>query len=778
MSKDLHELRKQIQRSSRAPRPWVGVLGNSDTVEVGGRPGYWYVRPKGASLPLVVRGGSAPGVANTEVWVGRDIYRRRVTRILDTHLAGGSGSGETQALEPHAASHYEDGSDPVSITTRQVTNGLVYAHTGLILGVYAGWVVIDNQAVKYTATAIDMTSHVPGSGARYCLIRVNAAGVVSVQDGTPVAAVIDLGPADVPLLAAGYALLAIVRMYYGQTAISRLVSAPDVLDLRFSPRARSGLAETISIDTTNFDGNLSAADDTLQAALDTLDDVPAINELNDVPDVVVAGPMDGDVLTYQAATQTWLDSGADKSGWTASASHNNGAAANTVDGNDGTDWNSNTYQVVGMWIKFDLAAAKRISQVDFYCDTSAPWSSIGVMQASATGSFAGEQVVLTSEAFTLVNGHTVIAFDQNVAAYRYYRYYITVANGAHYMKINEVDFLEEAAGDWINAAPTSGVNTFVELADAPADYTGDGLKLVRVNTGETALEFAAAAGIDTDALHDNVSGEIVAITEKSIPVAADLLIIEDSAASNAKKRVQIGNLTSAIDPSWTPAGETWTYAGADDPAFTFTISGDQTGKYGAGMRVKLTQTTVKYFIVTKVEYSSPNTTVTIYGGTDYDLANAAITSPYYSVVKAPVGFPLDPTKWTVEVTDSSQQTQATPTQNVWYNNGSISISIPIGCWRVMHASLAYLVDSTSQAWSIFTTLSTANNSESDADFTAGAIGGSVTHMGQWLTREKYLALTTKTAYYLNERTAQANLDNMYLRGDLGKTVVRAVCAYL
>lgn len=81
---------------------------------------------------------------------------------------------------------------------------------------------------------------------------------------------------------------------------------------------------------------------------------------------------------------------------------------------------------------------------------------------------------------------------------------------------------------------------------------------------------------------------------------------------------------------WVSAGETWTYASADDPTFTFTISGDVTTKYSAGMRVKLTQTTAKYFIVTNAAYSAPDTTIAIYGGTDYDLAKVAISSPYYS----------------------------------------------------------------------------------------------------------------------------------------------------
>ncbi len=47
---------------------------------------------------------------------------------------------------------------------------------------------------------------------------------------------------------------------------------------------------------------------------------------------------------------------------------------------------------------------------------------------------------------------------------------------------------------------------------------------------------------DDDAIHDNVPGEIDAITEKVTPVGADQIIIEDSAAGDAKKKVQISNL--------------------------------------------------------------------------------------------------------------------------------------------------------------------------------------------------------------------------------------------
>src|SRR5512139_1408569 len=67
---------------------------------------------------------------------------------------------------------------------------------------------------------------------------------------------------------------------------------------------------------------------------------------------------------------------------------------------------------------------------------------------------------------------------------------------------------------------------------------------VRDESG-TETEIGGGAGSDTTAIHDNVASEISAVTEKTTPVSADLLLIEDSADSNNKKRVQIGNLPAS-----------------------------------------------------------------------------------------------------------------------------------------------------------------------------------------------------------------------------------------
>jgi hypothetical protein len=74
-------------------------------------------------------------------------------------------------------------------------------------------------------------------------------------------------------------------------------------------------------------------------------------------------------------------------------------------------------------------------------------------------------------------------------------------------------------------------------------------------------------------------------------------------------------------------------------ASSFKITGvDVTATYIKGTKIKLTQTTDKYFYVTGSSFST-DTTVTVTAGSDYTVANAAITSPYYSYASNPQGFP-------------------------------------------------------------------------------------------------------------------------------------------
>lgn len=231
---------------------------------------------------------------------------------------------------------------------------------------------------------------------------------------------------------------------------------------------------------------------------------------------------------------------------------------------------------------------------------------------------------------------------------------------------------------------------------------------------------------------------------------------------------------------WISAGETWTYASVDGPTGTFTVAADVTTKYQVGMRVKLTQTTVKYFIITGVStFSGGNTTITIYGGTDYTLANAAISSNYYTYVKAPVGFNCDPAKWTETFTDTTTRTQSSPAAGTWYNVGPLSISIPIGVWNVEYTADVHASKTATTSCDAELTLSTANNSESDKTMSAyfvhgGASGTTIVDATPY--KRRMLTLAAKTTYYLNMLTG-VTATSIFISGD-PTTIIRAICALL
>lgn len=227
------------------------------------------------------------------------------------------------------------------------------------------------------------------------------------------------------------------------------------------------------------------------------------------------------------------------------------------------------------------------------------------------------------------------------------------------------------------------------------------------------------------------------------------------------------------------ATQTWTYASADSPTYTFTISGDQTAIFTPGTRLQLTQTTVKYFIVTAVSVAAGVTTVTIYGGVNYTLANAAISVNSYSHMKGPASFPLDPSGWTVKVTDTSDRAQASPVSGTVYNLGSLTITFPIGAW---HVDFQVLLDFNRAAGGPSfgrSALSTSASSISDAELEAGswAVDSGTPRSISQTNRHKILVFTTKTQYFLvaTMNTTGLSID---FRGDLSTTVMRAICAYL
>jgi len=316
----------------------------------------------------------------------------------------------------------------------------------------------------------------------------------------------------------------------------------------------------------------------------------------------------------------------------------------------------------------------------------------------------------------------------------------------------------------------------------------------------TLVAVAGTPGAGAPTLPDNYAK----LAEVEVANGASTIVNADITDSRVQSKINSDyiplNLPSGIILSsplfsgslngWINPNETWEYVSVDDPTGIFRVNADVTGKYSAGMRIKFTNggNTI-YGIITVVNAYEADAAGYTYikflheiDPTDslalYLMANSAITANYYSSQKVPQGFPLSLNKWTIEL-NTATVSEVSVAQNVWTNIGSINIVIPIGSYKVSYSTLnSYALKTSSTCVYVKSTISTANNSESDVDFTysSGIDAGSATLTTIFSAfREKVLNLTTKTTYYLNF-SPQATDNTLISNGE--KTIIKAICAYL
>lgn len=216
----------------------------------------------------------------------------------------------------------------------------------------------------------------------------------------------------------------------------------------------------------------------------------------------------------------------------------------------------------------------------------------------------------------------------------------------HGQEQDAVEKIETAVGT------TAGTNVLKDFAAGhfPA----------RVNSGGTIVQTLIGGTITSVIINSSTIGT-PAITGGTITSATlgtpltDVISEKTSATGVTVDGLLIKDSTPIWD-GWTIANETWAYASAT----TITVPAGAASKYGKGDKIKLTQTTVKYFYIVGVA----DTVLTVTGGTDYTVANAAISANYYSKIANPQGFPGF-FNWTPTITYAAGTTD--PTSNTISN---------------------------------------------------------------------------------------------------------------
>ena len=191
---------------------------------------------------------------------------------------------------------------------------------------------------------------------------------------------------------------------------------------------------------------------------------------------------------------------------------------------------------------------------------------------------------------------------------------------------------------------------------------------------------------------------------------------------------------------------------------------------------------IEYGKVTKVgAFSGGVTPVTVFTGTDCNIPNMALTSPLYSNVANPYGFPAARSKWQLTSIYMVGASVNSPVPGTWYNLGSAQISPGAGQWELSGKSTSGGYRTSPGGVETVTTLSTspttATNQESSS-WGGTESGFSGIGAGRFPLESRCdVDQQTQTTWYLNTKTNTSSLVDLNNYGAITPTIITAKLAY-
>lgn len=242
------------------------LMGDGDgTIEVPNQPGYVYIRIGDGDLGQAFN-NRCPLRDNLAIYVGYDPVtdpERRIFQVLSVRMSDYANAGNTPIanVPPHHTYHEFGGGDDVYIDWRRLLGFRVGRPAGFVVTVDQGVMMRAGAWTAIVSQTVNLAASQPGgiNNARYVLVSLDSAGVVTTSNGAIVSAAA-LTISNCPAPAAGEIPLAAVRLYSTQTQISDVPGTPDIVDLRFPQVYATGGSNVFGSGVANQFAYWAAAD--------------------------------------------------------------------------------------------------------------------------------------------------------------------------------------------------------------------------------------------------------------------------------------------------------------------------------------------------------------------------------------------------------------------------------------------------------------------------------------------------------------------------------------
>lgn len=375
-----------------------------------------------------------------------------------------------------------------------------------------------------------------------------------------------------------------------------------------------------------------------------------------------------------------------------------------------------------------------------------------------------------SEAFTFPGSGVSVAFTATAPGGR-----LTVANTTGFDVGQRVKLVSDGGGTTYTNVTQIVTNQYIYVTS----HSGHNTSNASISGTRRVLTVADTYGFYVGQLVNVIS---TAGNQVNIISA----ISEDTSITVANAHTVFHNDSAdfLISPIVTLANSNNTYVAA------VITTGDETGKYLPGRKVKFTQgggTMYGIVLDSRLEPDDEaDTVITLFGGEDNAITDGAITDPYYSREASPDGFDRTPSKWALLFTNTTTRSKTSPSANTWYggtnawtSGTAINLLTPIGTWWMQFAMPAGLANGSAANLKFNCCLSANLSSSSHQSLTGGitsvtSLETSTRHFGRSL-----ITTTAATLWYWLCRTPTSSIATMYgSLSDFGGVEIRADCPWV